>query len=466
MKSSANASSGADAVGPAGRRSRERATGLRLALAALICCALGATAAAQVSFDLGGSLGTELGVDVDGDFTVGEVCLGLEGRGEVGSGFFPDAAFFVEAGACYDATAESGPDGGIPEDVSNLSALFASERRPLTLSLGSAYATLYRGNAEFSVGRQKVSWGSADALAPVDVVNPTDLSYPIRQPSDRKLATLMARLQLDAPQGVALDIVLVPLFEPSVPPAAAWQPEAVVPELPPGSGVVGFAPLLDERPSASLGNLQFGARATFDVDLFGGSDFSVTYFSGFKKLPTASFRLVPIEAVPGTFYLQPVLNYDRINVLGLDFSSVVGAFVVRGDAAMTFTKDPEGVDPAVGNPSFQAVLGVERSLPGGAYLSAQATFERVWPDDGGEADVDVASVLALRLEPDARLTVQAAWLHGYVDGSGLFSPSVAYKLADGVTASAEAAVFYGRDGSRYGDWRENSQLRLGVEYAF
>lgn len=447
-----NASSGANVL--------RRATLIAVVSLAL---GLGTAAFAQVSFDLSGALGAQLGVDVNGDFTVAEVCLGLAGRGEVGSGFFPDAAFLAEVDACYDAAANPGPSGGVPE---SLDELLYGRRDPFSVKFGNLYATLYRPNAEISFGLQKVSWGSADALAPVDVVNPTDLSYPVALPSERKLATLMARVQLDAPDGVSLDLVLVPLFQPSVTPGARWQADVALPSFPPEAGVVGVVPPLDDRPEAALRNVQFGVRATFDLGLFDGTDASVTYFRGFDKLPTASFQMVPIEAAPGTFYLQPVLNYDRVHVLGLDFSSVVGAFVVRGDAAMTFTEDPDGVDPAVGNPRLAAVLGVERSLAGGAYLTAQATLERVWPDADGEAGLDVASVLALRLEPNARLTSQAAWLHGYVGGSGAFMPSLSYRLADGVTATAEGVLFYGSDGTRYGDWKSNSQLRLGVEYAF
>ncbi len=433
-------------------------------MAVLACLVVAPVALAQVSFDLGGTLSTALGADVSGDFTVAAVCLALEGRGEVGSGFFPDVAFFAEVEGCYDAALRAGPSG---EDPTDLSALLYGSRDPFSVRLGSAYATLYRPSFDLSVGLQKVSWGSADALAPLDVVNPTDLSYPIAPPSDRKLATLMVRAQVAAPgEGVSLDMVLVPLFEPSVVPGAAWQPAVVLPSFPPEAGIVGLAPPFDDRPEASLRNVQFGVRATFDLDFLDGTDASLTYFRGFKKLPTASFRVVPTGEAPGAFFLQPVLSYDRVHVLGFDFSSVVGAYVLRGDAAMTFTNDPDGVDPAVGNPSFQAVLGVERSLPGGAYLTAQLTYERIWPDAGAEASSDFASVLALRLEPDARTTAQAAWLHDYVDGSGVFMPSLDYRLADGVTAGVEGVLFYGRAGSRYGDWRDNSQLRLGVEYAF
>jgi hypothetical protein len=432
------------------------------AIVTAIALSLGA-ATAQVSFDLGGELSTLLGVDVGGDFTMAEVCAELYGQGEVGSGFFPDAVFYVEGGACYDAAVQAGPQGGVPTDPLDL--LFPTPD-PFSVWLGEAYATVYLGNSELTVGRQKVSWGSADALAPLDVVNPHDLAHPVAQPADTRLATLMARLRVDAPEGVGLDFVIVPVFEPSRLPGREWQPDVAVPAFPPQAGVVGLAPVLDNRPAAAMRNVQFGVRATFDLDVFDGTDASVSYFRGFSKLPTPSFRLEPVPGTPGSNYVQPVLDYDRIHLLGLDFSSVIGSFVVRGDAALTLTDDHEGVDPTVGNPKLAAVLGAERSLSGGAYLTGQVTFERTWPDAGGEATVDVASILALRIESDARLTVQGAWLHDYTDGSGLVQPSATYALADGVALSLEGTVFYGRTGSRYGAWSENSDLRIGVTYAF
>lgn len=436
---------------------------LRTILAVLLLLLTLSTALAQVSFDLGGEVDVELGVDVTGEFTVAAAGFELVAGGEVGSGFFPDATFKVELGASYDAAAQAGTQGGIPSDASEL--LYPSPE-PFSVWLGEVVATVYLGDAELSVGRQKVAWGSADALAPLDVVNPHDLTYPVAQPSASRLATLLARLRVRAPEGVGLDFVLVPLFEPSRLPGAEWQPAVDLSAFPPQAGIVGVAPILDERPAATLANVQFGVRATFDLDLFDGSDVSLTYFRGFDKVPTASFTLVPVPGAAGQNYLQPVLTYDRLSVVGLDFSSVIGSFVVRGDAALSLTDDPEGNDPTIGNPYFAAVIGAERSLSGGAFLTAQVVYERTWPDAGAEAAVDLASVLALRLEPDARLTLQTAWLHDYSDGSGLVQPTLDYALADGVTASLEGVVFYGRDGSKYGGWSDNSNLRLAVAYAF
>lgn len=431
----------------------------------LLACLLLATAQAQVSFDVGGELDVRFGVDVRGRLPIAAVCAQLEGRGEVGSGFFPDAAFVIEAGACYDAAVQAGLQGGVEQEIEELLGL---GRDPaLAFWLGRAYATLYTiDGVDLSIGRQTVSWGSVDALSPVDVVNPSDLRYPLAPPSERKLPSTMLRAVVHAPAGVGIDLVLLPLFEPSRLPSAAWRPEVELPSFPPEAGVAGVLPLRDERPEASWRNLQFGVRATFDLGLFDGSDLSVSYFRGFRTVPTAAFELVSVEEAPGVLFLQPVLRYDRVQVLGLDFSSAIGAVVVRGEAALTLSEDRDGSDPAVGNTAVQAVIGAERTLPGNVFVSGQLVYEYLAAEQGQEAGHDLATVLALRMEPDARLSFEAGWLHDFSDGSGLVQPGFSYAFADGVNGRLEGVILYGADGSRYGGWRSNSQFRIGLSYAF
>lgn len=454
--------------GPAARRGAGRPA-LRLALTVTIL-AFAAVATAQSSFDYGGSVTSELALRIDGSFPLASTCARLHGSGEVGSGFFPDAAFFVEFRACYDATAPTGTRGGFPDDIADiddLADLLGAERQPLSFSLGRAYADLYLGDFELRVGRQTVAWGSADALTPLDVVNPSDLSFPLAEPGDRRLPTLALRLRYEPSRAVGLDFVLVPLFEPSILPGPDWRGAMELPEMISDDGLTLVLPLVrDERPAAGFGSLQAGLRATFDVGLFDGTDLSVTYFHGFRKTPTVAFEPVIDIEIPGFELLQPVLRYDRINVFGVDFSSIIGSYAVRGDFALTLGQDPRGTDPAIGNNGFAAVLGAERSFPGNTFGSAQLMLEHTAGDAGESGNTAFSSVVAVRREMDLRLTLQGAWLHNWSDGSGLVQPKVTYALAGGVSLVLDAAVFYGREHSRYGGWRDNTQLRAALSYAF
>lgn len=414
---------------------------LSLTLAAVL--ALAVPALAQVSYDLRGKVSADFGVAVDGSLPVAAASLQLGLTGEVGSGFFPDASYVAEITTTFDAAAE----------------------QPFEVRLGQAYATAYLGQVDLSVGNQRVSWGSVDIVNPIDVVNPRDLRYPVRDPASQRLATPLIRATLHAPEGVTVDAVLVPVFVPSILPGASWQPAVTPPSLPPGMTIVGVSEPVETRPVFEVGNMQFGVRTTLDVEVGGGADASVVVYRGFRHVPTASADMVP-TTTPGAFLLQPTLNYDRITVLGGDFSAVLGAYVLRGEAAYSFGEDPTGTDPAVGNNTFDAVLGVETNVPDGPFVTLQTAYQNVAADSGAEADHAFSTVLGATFDPNNRIDLQVAWLHAWTDGSGLIRPKISYTFADGFVGTAEAAVFYGGEGTTYGVWSDNSQLRVGVAFAF
>lgn len=420
---------------------------LRVALALLMALLLSA-ASAQVDYRLGGELSADFGVAVDGTIPVAAAGLQLRLEGEVGSGFLPDALFVAELGAAYDAAR--------PDD-------------PFRVRLGRAYATVFLGPVDLSVGNQVVTWGSVDVLSPVDVLNPKDLSYPVADPASQKIAVPMLRAVAHAPGGVTVDAVLVPVFVPSTLPGARWQP---TPQLPPGVVVVGLADPLIARPAFEVANVQFGLRTTVDLNVGGGADVSAVYYRGFRHLPSVGFLPLPAPA-PGAFVLQPLLGYDPIQLLGADFSAVLGRFVVRAEAAYTFTARPALLStPAgpltfpVGADTFQAVLGAETNISGGPFISLQAVYQHGAQAGTQPATDAFSTALAATYEPNNRTGLDMAWLHSWSDGSGVLRPGFSYTFADGLVGTAEAAVFYGAAGSEYGAWRDNSQLRVGLAFSF
>lgn len=416
---------------------------MRRVLLISLLAAFGAWAAAQPHVEFGGEVATEFGVAFDGALPVASASLTLRAKGEVGSVPLPDASFQAELIGSYDAA-----DGGA--DV----------------RLGVAFATVYLPEWDLVAGQQIISWGSTDAVSPVDVLNPRDLSFPVADPAEQKLPVPAVRVILHAPEDVTFDVVVVPAFRASVPPGPRWQTGgAAVPALPPGVTIVGQAPTLDEAPVAELANVQVGARGTLAVDVLSGADVSLTYVHGIKTSPTASAQLVP-TATPGQYLLQPVLHYDRYDLLGLDFSAATTWAVFRGEAAYTVTHDPDGTDPAIGNPGYQAVLEAEHTFSGGLLAQLEAIVEHTLAGQDSGGRTDISGLVSLHYQPSARVTTDASWLHDFSDGSGLLRPEVSYAFADGVTGTAELYVFYGRDGSRYGDWRDNGQLRIGLTYAF
>ena len=408
---------------------------LRLVLFATL--ALFGSASAQVAVDIGGSVEAHFGVAVDGTLPVTAALLDLTLSGEIGAGLFPDASFSATLEAGYDASSGD-----------------------MWLGLDEAYGDLYLGDVDLSVGLRRLSWGSTDGVNPVDVLNPRDLSFP---PAARKIAVPLLHASYYPSREVRLEAVVVPVFTPSELPGERWRaaqmPAASAPV--PGVNVVGSLPPEVQLPGAELGNVQFGVRLT---GLLNGGDVSATYFHGFRNEPTPHATLVPGEA-PATFMLQPLLSYDRIDLIGLDFSATIGEVVLRGEAAYVFTGDPTGSDPAIGNHSLQAVLGGDYLIPGGPRAIVQGIFDYRAADAGESAETTFKTMTALSYQAGARTQLDLGWLQS-LDGSGALLPSVGYTLADGVTGEASAYVFYGARGTEFGGWRENAQLRLALKYSF
>ncbi|UCH26042.1 MAG: hypothetical protein JSV66_19345 [Trueperaceae bacterium] len=406
---------------------------MRLALI-LFALILGA-AYAQVDLDLGGEIRTDFGVVFRDHAPVDSLTIfDLTLSGEVGSGFFPDAAF--------DAT---------------LRARFDAVRGEMAVELRDAFATLFVGDFDLLIGQQTVSWGSADALNIVDVVNPDDLRNPF---AGEKLPLPLLRAIYNGPGGLKVDAVVIPAFRASTQPASIWQidtPPIIPPE---GTTIVGQNPPRDNLPAAEFANVQFGARATYRLNLLKGADASIVYFSGIETTPTVTAEFIGEQEIT----VQPILNYDHYQLIAVDFSVGIGDTVLRGEAGYTFTKDPGGTDPAVGNPSFNAVLGTEYRF-GDVTTIFQGNFDYARGDDGEQADLAFSVLATATYSASARLSLEGAWFQGF-DGGGLIAPRASYTFADGVTGELSGSFFFGPEESRLGSFRSNSQLRTSLGFAF
>ncbi|WP_456413984.1 hypothetical protein [Oceanithermus profundus] len=350
-----------------------------------------------------------------------------------------DAAFTAELRFAYDARTRS-PEFG----------------------LGEAYATLFLPSVDLSVGREVVAWGRLDLLSPLDVLNPRDLSSPLDQ-AKLPVGMVHATAYPDAEGRYQLEAVWIPLFTPSTPPAGEWAPPQT---LPPGVTQVRV-----EEPAAELASGTFGLRATASLDVLEGLDLGGQVVYGYFPFPSPQ-GVEPVDPAQPAGPFRLVMGYDRRTLVGADFAlafsipGVAEGLVLRGEAAYALTADPDGADPNVQNPYAEGGLALEYAWSGGP--TTVLAYDLRWAKaDAPAADAWTQTLgLMARYEYDERLTLQGAWLHTISDGSGLVRPALEYAFADGVTGRLSAAFFYGADATRFGVWRNNSELRTELEYSF
>ena len=335
------------------------------------------------------------------------------------SGFLPEGRLTVEAsGSGVDATI------GLRLDRSIL------ETRPASL-LDEARLRLFLGKTTVEGGLMRVSWGRADSLSVLDVVNPRNLSdLTLRDENERKIAVPMLRLTESLGERASVELIYLPWFEGDrIATSGPWAP----PKLAAGKAALEtamaaqlytsykaslwsavFAPAYAQAMTAtgnnsaasyaaaaaaadaqvaavdaSLSAKAANEAATALADPFlspdtrgldysqaglriatgsGGVDLGFQYFYGYLTTPAYDMNPASIAAAGGKI---PV-SWNRYHQVGADMAMVLAGFNIRLEAGANLTEDMSGDDPLVYNPAFVWAAGFDRSLFAGINLNLQA----------------------------------------------------------------------------------------------
>lgn len=246
-----------------------------------------------------------------------------------------------------------------------------------------------------------------------------------------------------------------------------------------------------------LKNLSYGQYGLRLTGTAGIVDFGASYYYGWYKQP--SFNIEKMESGVISYLTngslseeEKFLSYDRKQTFGLEASTIIWHFNVRGEAAYNLTNDIDGTDPYVHNNSLSWLGGFDIDLPFwnanlnvqeyGTYILKNDEIENKRNDylDKAEpmasSDVDynpngysnnklavnfTTSFLNDKLAPE--LTV--VW--GIEGGDFAAMPKIAYKPADGLTLTASGLILVTRDDdSEFAAWKKNSFVSVGAKYQF
>jgi hypothetical protein len=382
-------------------------------------------------FSIGGVIETLLGLNTNGS-TVGAVGFTLKLGGVIGAEESPTGTFNANLGASIDAATGT-----------------------TKLVLGETVVTAYLGNVDFSAGNLKFNWGSVDLFSIVNTINPVNFT------TQERIPIPAVRVVWTASSDLKLEGVIAVGFTPSTLPAVPQT----APAAPPGITIVGQDAPIDNRPSAKLENTQYGLRITGNLQIFDGGDVSFSVYGGLRHTPTVLVRLNPTSQ-PGQFRVQPEFNYDFIHVIGLDTNLTLGGVAVRAEVGYTFTNDPNGTNPSVGNPSLEGTVQVEYTLEG---MNLIGILNARWQKgEAGNADTfGVNAALSANYQLETRTTLGAVWVQSLSDGSGTILANVGYTLADGFKLEGITAFNYGVANSSFSPGGGfGLQLRFGLKFSF
>jgi hypothetical protein len=220
------------------------------------------------------------------------------------------------------------------------------------------------------------------------------------------------------------------------------------------------------RPDTStLDYAQAGLR--FNTTINGAADFGFQYYYGRLTTPAVTMT----KATP------PVVTfaYNPYHQIGFDYAQVIAGFNLRAEAAANITEDLSGDDGAVYNPSLAWSLGFDRDLFAGINLNLQCN-ETIRLFDGEISDPQdietgsditttrITATLSKKfLRDELELKNTAVW--EVENSAALIMPAIVWTKND-VALELSGGIFAGSDEGLFGQFHDNSFIRVGLKYTF
>ena len=341
------------------------------------------------------------------------------------------------------------------------------------VNIDEGYVRAYLGNFDITAGLRKLTWGKADSLGPLDVINPLDYSQIFTEMTDNaslmgiKIARPLVHVSFRFGDFSKIEGVFIPWFEPHrIPQTGKWAASQME--------MLALAPVpLTPPDTSTLNYAQAGLRFTTTI---GSSDIGAQYYYG----------RIPQPAVGLTFSLPnpvPEINilYNPYHQIGLDYAQVLFGFNLRAELAANITEDLKGDDGSVYNPSIAWSLGFDRDIIWGINLNLQVNesirllHDKVGSDNfmSGNFDIEggmslsatrLTAVLSRKFLRD-ELEFRAAVIWGIEDSDCAVMPALIW-TKDSIRFAFSGGFFVGDSAGQIGQYRDNHFLKISMSYTF
>ena len=329
------------------------------------------------------------------------------------------------------------------------------------VKLDQAYVDVYLKNTDLRIGRQVVSWGTADGINPTNYINPSDLSLAGTEFRGKPLAILKATYY-----GKKADVtgVIVFDFEPQEIPE---ELEIAIGQLIPGFG--GFpSPAEIEN---TLENMEFALKVEKRIADW---DTKLSYFHGWEDYPALWIELQP-GLIP---QFEARAQYQQVDKVGL---ATAGSFKKVGlwsEIAYVMPREIEEMRNAfitfsMNKPYLQAVLGADYTL-GKVYVEGQYIYYEngslLSPYNQYGTGEDITAGNYLMVQSSCEINqIHSLRLGGIVnlqDSSYTLMPQYTYAINEVTDLSLRGALFLGEAGTEFGMLKSIDFINLGIKISF
>lgn len=381
----------------------------------------------------------------------------------------------------------------------------------------------YLGNFVIQAGKMKVVWGKGDKLHVIDNFNANDYKdFLIPDYIDRRISEPMVRVLYNAPNDAGpftsnrFEFIWTPFMTADRYAASGrWVPTQVKELKNQLTEIAGKAigtqrvkaraaasKITDEATenaaakeqslyttmlsnSSSLADnlypdlyqlkyMQAGARFTTTT---GSWDWGVSYYFGRDK--RASFDYENI--VHGTYvekYLKGTageddkfIDYDFLQVFGVEAAKTFGAYNFRAEAAYNLTQDVAGDNPRIHNNSVAWVFGFDRDLPISELNFNLQTQGKYIINHTEKSTYKTDNKLVLNISDNlahGKLKPEVSAIYGFEHFDLIIMPKVTWYVSDGLEFSASGMYMQSfiESRSEFGNWHNNSFVQIAAKYTF
>lgn len=393
----------------------------------------------------------------------------------------------------------------------------------------------YLGNFVIQAGKMKVVWGKGDKLHVIDNFNANDYKdFLIPDYIDRRISEPMVRVLYNAPNDAGpftsnrFEFVWTPFMTADRYAASGrWVPTKVkgleknlkviatdsisstVETLEKTRLSLATAPSQEKQEklkqlnalylsqlnnSSSLADnlypdlyqlkyMQAGARFTTTT---GSWDWGLSYYFGRDKRASFDYKKMMEPYGYVQKYLEGTaeeddkfIDYDFLQVFGIEAAKTFGAYNFRAEAAYNLTKDVAGDDPKVHNNSLAWVFGFDRDLPVSELnfnLQTQGKFILNHDEikDSGDTESGTYKTdnkLVLNISDNlahGKLKPEVSAIYGFEHFDLIIMPKVTWYVSDGLEFSASGMYMQSfiESRSEFGNWHNNSFVQIAAKYTF
>ncbi len=336
---------------------------------------------------------------------------------------------------------------------------------------------------DMRLGKQIVTWGTADGIRVLDQVNPLDYrEFTLRDWNEIKIPLWMVKLEAAPTVNGSLQFLFIPDFEPNfLPPAGApyaFKTAETAAQSYTRLERLGYRVVTrEQRPAEKVGNAKFGIRWR---DIIGSFEYSLNYLYGWNMNPET------YSSVAGSTYIF-TKKYSRINLWGGSFSksfvegflkglTIRGEFAYLRDVPVSYYND-RGQLSYTKTDQYKYVIGLDKYLITNWFFSfqliqlinSQKDYQghRFLLPSGGPMD-KVSTYLTLKISTDffhERLKPEILFIYGD-DNEWRISPKMYYEFNDHLTATTGMHIFVGKESELYGEFNDVNELYLELRYSF